>query len=81
MSVGLPGVVGVGVPEVGDVVVHGHRVEQHPPRLHLLHACERCLTMFGTESVILCDRKKRQFETPRINKWAFEDPIDPITNQ
>ena len=39
MSVALPVVVGVGVPEVGDVVVHRHRVEQHPggqPRLHLL---------------------------------------------
>ena len=39
VSVALPGVVGVGVPEVGDVVVHGHRVEQHPPRLHLLQPC------------------------------------------
>ena len=36
MPVALPGVVGVGVPEVGDVVVHRHRVEQHLPRLHLL---------------------------------------------
>ena len=54
VSVALPGVVGEGVPGVGDVVVHRHRVEQHPggqPRLHLLQACERCLTMIGTETL------------------------------